>query len=314
MQPTQFSSGDVIADRRADYARMLAESGDPAAAAELMEQALELAPAWAAGWLRLGEYREKAGLGGQAAEALRQVLALDPEDIFGAGLKLALLGAVETPDRPPSRYVEALFDDYADRFEAALVERLDYSVPGKLAVLVRKVRGEGGPFACAIDLGCGTGLFGVEIRETVRRLEGFDLSANMLTKAEEKGIYDHLARSDLSRDAEGSQLFADGLARGRAELVAAADVLMYLGDLSNAFSLGAELAEPGALFAFSVEDAGTPEGFHLAPSLRYAHSETYVRAALAAAGFQICEIERTIIRMDGGKPVLGILFVAIRTR
>jgi len=53
MQPTQFSSGDVIADRRADYARMLAESGDPAAAAELMEQALELAPAWAAGWLRL---------------------------------------------------------------------------------------------------------------------------------------------------------------------------------------------------------------------------------------------------------------------
>jgi len=53
--PPSFTSGDVIADRRADYARMLAESGDPAAAVELMEQALELAPDWAAGWLCLGD-------------------------------------------------------------------------------------------------------------------------------------------------------------------------------------------------------------------------------------------------------------------
>ncbi len=44
MHPTQFSSGDVIADRRADYARMLADNGEHEAAVELMEQALELAP------------------------------------------------------------------------------------------------------------------------------------------------------------------------------------------------------------------------------------------------------------------------------
>lgn len=312
MQPTQFSSGDVIADRRADYARMLAEGGDPAAAAELMEQALELAPAWAAGWLRLAEYLEKAERPSNAAPALRRVLELDPQDIFGAGLKLALLGEVATPDKPPSRYVEALFDDYADRFEAALVERLDYSVPGKLARLVQRVRGETGAFECAVDLGCGTGLFGVEIRSGVKRLEGFDLSANMLAKAEEKGIYDHLARSDLSLPAVDSGLFGDGLPAQRADLVGAADVLMYLGDLSNAFALAAALAAPGAVFACSVEDAATKDGFHLAPSLRYAHSEAYVRGALHAAGFETTEIERTVIRMDGGKPVSGILFIATR--
>ncbi len=61
MTRKQFSSGDVIADRRADYARMLMEAGDHAAAAELWEQALELAPDWAAGWFRLGEAAEKAG-------------------------------------------------------------------------------------------------------------------------------------------------------------------------------------------------------------------------------------------------------------
>lgn len=313
MQPTQFSSGDVIADRRADYARMLAESGDPAAAAELMEQALELTPDWAAGWLRLGDYREKAGLREDAASAFERVLALDPEDVFGAGLKLALLGAVETPDKPPSRYVEALFDDYADRFEAALVERLDYSVPGKLAALVRRAGGMSGPFSCAVDLGCGTGLLGVEIRDMALRLEGFDLSVNMLAKAEEKNLYDHLARCDLSLNADLSGLFEAPLQPGRADLIAAADVFMYLGDLSNAFALSASLATPGAVFAFSVEDAATTDGFHLAPSLRYAHSENYVRIALEMAGFSLREIEHTTIRMDGGKPVLGILFLAVRT-
>jgi hypothetical protein len=61
MQPHLQTSGDAIADRRADYAKMLAKGGEPDAAAELMEQALELVPAWAAGWYRLATYRERAG-------------------------------------------------------------------------------------------------------------------------------------------------------------------------------------------------------------------------------------------------------------
>ena len=111
MASNQFSSGDVIADRRADYARMLSESGDHAAAAELMVQALELAPAWAAGWSRLGEYHEKSGADQDAISAYEKMAELDDEGLFAAELKLAVLGAVETPDQPPSRYVEGLFDD-----------------------------------------------------------------------------------------------------------------------------------------------------------------------------------------------------------
>ncbi|OWK26524.1 hypothetical protein AJ87_05405 [Rhizobium yanglingense] len=92
-----------------------------------------------------------------AIEAYRKTLALDPEDIFGASLKLALLGDTETPDRPPSRYVERLFDDYAARFETSLVEKLDYTVPQKLAALVAAT---GRKYSLAVDLGCGTGLLG----------------------------------------------------------------------------------------------------------------------------------------------------------
>jgi predicted TPR repeat methyltransferase len=311
MHPTQFSSGDVIADRRADYARMLAENGEHEAAVELMEQALELVPDWPAGLVRLADYAEKAGLVDKAVPALRRMLDLDPEDIFGARLKLALLGAEAIPDQPPSRYVEALFDDYADRFDAALVERLDYTVPAKLARLI--AGHDDRLFDTAVDLGCGTGLFGAEIRDRVNRLEGFDLSVNMLAKAAEKGLYDLLAKADLSLDAAGAGLFDDDLVERRADLVSAADVLMYLGDVANAFSLAAHLARPGALFAFSVEDAGEGDGYLLAPSLRYAHTERHVRQRLAENGFDVLTLTRTTIRMDGGKPVSGILFLASRT-
>ncbi|UNZ50628.1 class I SAM-dependent DNA methyltransferase [Agrobacterium tumefaciens] len=309
MAPNQFSSGDVIADRRADYACMLAEGGDYPAAAELMEQALELAPRWTAGWFRFGEYHEKAGETAKAVAAYEKVAELDTEGLFAAELKLAVLGAAETPEQPPSRYVEGLFDDYADRFETSLVEKLDYSVPQKLAELIGKAA-DGGVFDTIVDIGCGTGLLGVEIRTLAKRLEGFDISQNMLAKAEEKGLYDYLGQADLSLEAEASGLFISTLAQYRADLVAAADVMMYLGSLETVMPLVSALLRPSGFFAFSVEDAGDEDGFILRESLRYAHSKSYVTDLLERTGFSLLEIRKTTIRKDAGKPLSGILFLA----
>src|SRR3546814_10698582 len=104
MRSIPFSSGDVLADRRADYARMLAEAGGLKAAGELLAQALERAPSWPAGWFRLGEYREKAAERQGALDAYRQALLLDPKDAFGARLKLPVLGVGGGPAPPPRRY------------------------------------------------------------------------------------------------------------------------------------------------------------------------------------------------------------------
>ena len=311
MTSPHFSSGDLIADRRADYARMFAESGEFAEAAELMEQALEQMPGWAAGWFRLAEYAEKAGRQALATAALERVVALDPTDVFGAGLRLAVLGAAAAPAAPPTSYVERLFDDYAGRFDAALVERLDYTVPRTLARLVHRHAGEAARFGLVCDIGCGTGLFGVEMRASARRLEGFDLSAGMLAKAQEKAVYDHLAQADLSLPAEASGLFADG-PEGRADLVTAADVLMYLGDLAEVFPSAARLVRPGGLFAFSVEDGGEGDAPLLRPSLRYAHPRAFIRRRLAESGFDLALMEESVIRRDAGQPVHGLLFLARR--
>jgi predicted TPR repeat methyltransferase len=308
MSLNQLSSGDLIADRRADYAKMLAESGDSQGAAELMAQALELAPDWAAGWFRLADYAEKSGRKEAAVEALRNTLRLNPEDVFGASLKLALLGAADTPEQPPSTYVERLFDDYAERFDRALVEKLHYSVPEKLAALIERASGDC-HFRHVVDLGCGTGLFGERIRGRAGLIEGFDLSANMLAKAEGKAIYDRLSQADLSLAPKASGVFGT-LPEGRADLVSAADVLMYLGNLESVFAIVDRLLSPGGLFAFSVEDAGAPDSFVLRPSLRYAHSEPYVTSLCEERGLSIIAAERSTIRMDAGQPVAGILFIA----
>ncbi|WP_337181289.1 methyltransferase domain-containing protein [Shinella sp.] len=311
MTSPHFSSGDLIADRRADYARMFAESGEFAEAAELMEQALEQVPSWAAGWFRLAEYAEKSGRKEAATAALTKVIALDPSDIFGASLKLAVLGAADIPTAPPTPYVERLFDDYADRFDTALVEKLDYTVPQTLARLVRGHAGENASFGLVCDIGCGTGLFGVAFRANAGRLEGFDLSAGMLAKAQEKAVYDHLAQADLSLPAEASGLFADA-PPSRADLVSAADVLMYLGDLAEVFPSAARLARPGCLFAFSVEDGGEGDVPLLRPSLRYAHPEAFIRRKLAESGFELLAVEKSVIRRDAGQPVHGLVFLARR--
>jgi predicted TPR repeat methyltransferase len=309
MLPSQLSSGDATADRRADYAKMLAEGGEPASAAELMEQALEVVPEWAAGWFGLANYRDKAGNPQGAAQALHHLLALDTDDMFGAGLKLALLGAIEVPDQPPSRYIERMFDDYAERFDKSLIEKLGYEVPRKLAALIADTSVIPRHFSLAVDLGCGTGLLGSELFGRVDRLEGFDLSQKMLAKAAEKRIYHRLGQADLSLPPQASGLFRQHLVSHRADLIAAADVFIYLGNLETVFANVSELAAPGAIFAFSVEDAGEGEGTRLGPSLRYAHSEDYVVAICGRYGMIVVKSERTVIRTDAGKPVHGILFL-----
>src|ERR1700761_4314489 len=114
-----LSSGDMIADRRFEFARDLQLKGDLEAAADLMLQATELAPNFTSAWFTLGELRQQLGQREAAIAAFRNACASDPEDRHGASLRLMRLGAAEVAAMPPA-YVQVLFDQYAPRFGAAL--------------------------------------------------------------------------------------------------------------------------------------------------------------------------------------------------
>lgn len=294
MIPLLLSSGDLIADRRADYAEVLLPT-DPAAAADLYAQALELAPGWAAGWFRLGEIRAEAGLAGAEA-AFEHALALDPADRLGAALQLDMLRDRSLADRMPSAFVETLFDQYAAKFDTALVDQLGYRAPQLLAAWIA------GRHARALDLGCGTGLMGAALRDRVGYLEGWDISSRMLQEAAAKGVYDRLAKRDLSALAPQPAAW---------DLITAADVFAYLGALEPIVGWVAAALRPGGTFVFTVEAHDGPEAYVLRDSRRYAHAQSALAALLDAAGFT-ATFRRTTLRMDRGQPIAGLFVLAVR--
>ncbi|RST86917.1 methyltransferase domain-containing protein [Aquibium carbonis] len=315
MASIQLSSGDLTADRRADYAEMVFADGAMAAAADLLADTLGLVPTWAAGWFRLGEMREAAGERAAAADAFAEALRLDPADRLGASLKLGLLGAAHAIDAPPSAFVETLFDQYADRFDKSLVERLAYRVPDLIAEALEAAGARA--FAHVVDLGCGTGLMGERLRHAASFLDGIDISAGMLKKAEGKRIYDRLSRQDLQTfdpEAFGKALQGGAPGAARADLVVAADVFLYVGALERIVAAVATMLPESGLFAFSVERHDGPEPMVLLASRRYAHSEAPLRDLLAAAGFTIISLRAHTIRMDRGEPIEGLIVVARKGR
>jgi len=296
-----LSSGDPAADRRVDFALMLFAEGDHPGAAETLLAALEIVPGWALGWFQLGDFYEAAGDMAAAIAAWRAALALDPADHSGASLKLALAESAGGNPIPPSAFVEMLFDQYAPKFDQTLVGVLGYCVPDLLEAAIARARP--GRFGLALDLGCGTGLMGERLRPVCDRLEGFDISAEMLRKARAKDVYDRLEKADLQRFAYGGP---------KADLVTAADVFMYVGALEGVVKTVDGLLAEGGLFAFSVEKLDAADGFALQPSRRYAHAEGYVKRVLREAGLTVVSLEEQIIRQDRNEPVTGLIVTARR--
>ena len=302
-----ISSGDLIADRRYDFARDLQLRGDLAGAADVMAQAAELAPGFASAWFALGEMQEELNQNNAAIEAYRKAVAADPGDRHGASVRLMRLGASELSEMP-REYVRALFDQYAPKFDAALVGDLGYRGPDVLfkAVLAARVAGKRPAFfKRAIDLGCGTGLAARAFAANVDAITGIDLSPGMVEKAKATGLYDYLEVADM----------LEGLAKetpASADLILSADAMVYLRDLLPVLREAKRVLMPQGLLAFTVETQGGA-GVIIGQGLRYAHSEAYVRDALRDAGFSGVRVDAVSTRNDGGLPVPGLVVTGVRS-
>jgi predicted TPR repeat methyltransferase len=302
-----LSSGDLIADRRYEFARDLQLKGDLAAAADLLEQAIELAPKFASAWFTLGEIRQQLGEQDAAIAAFRKARDADASDRHGASLKLMRLGAEELSAMPPA-YVRTLFDQYAPRFDRALIDDLGYRGPSvlfKAVLAARHAVKKPAFFNRAIDLGCGTGLAANAFAREVDHFTGIDLSPGMIEKARETGLYAELEVNDM----------LEGL-RARpevsADLVLAADAMVYVADLAPVLTEIRRVLSAGGLLAFTLErNAG--DGVAIGEGLRYAHGPHYVRNALMMAGLALSQIEEQSFRNESNMPVPGLVVVAVKS-
>jgi predicted TPR repeat methyltransferase len=305
--PLFVSSGDLVSDRRYKAAVELAARGDFAAAADVLMQTVEAAPGFATAWFALGAIRDRLGDRDGAVAAFLAASRADPEDHHGARLQLARLGAGAGTPAMTEPYVRRLFDQYAGRYDAALTEHLHYrgpvllrdAVTSALERLRRPMR-----FESLLDLGCGTGLAGQVFRPFAARLVGVDLSAAMIARAEAKGDYDRLVVGNLAA------FLSDEIAKAaKYDLVVAADVFVYVNDLAPVLADIARVLAPRGVVAFTVE-THSDAGVALLPTLRFAHSEPYLREIIAAAGLKLLALERAAIRTEKGTPVAGLAVVA----
>lgn len=282
-------------------ATALAQLGRHEDALHAFDALLRLEPRLAMAWSHRGGILRELGRLDEAAGSFRQAVAHGADPDLHA-YYLAAVGAGPAPGGAPPAYVQGLFDGYAGQFDRHLVDVLHYRAPDALA---RHLEGLGRRFESALDLGCGTGLCGPRIRPMAQRLAGVDLSGAMLEKAGALGVYAELVRADIVEYLERTE--------HRFDLVVAADVFIYLGELSAAFAGVRRVLREGGVFCFSAELPDRDTGsFVLLPSLRYAHAPEHLRALAAQHGFEVRTMWRETIREEQQRPVDGLYACLLR--
>jgi predicted TPR repeat methyltransferase/uncharacterized coiled-coil protein SlyX len=230
----------------------------------------------------------------EAVQSLHRAIALGGDE-DAIRFSLAAMGAGQAPASPPEPYVTQLFDRYADRFDKHLVEDLAYRAPELVAQAVQRAAPP--PGAEVLDLGCGTGLCGPFLRPLAGRLVGVDLSSRMLAKAAERALYDELVQADIV-----AQL---AMTLDSVDLIIAADVLVYLGDLGPLFFAVQRVLTPGGCFVFTIESHGGDEAYVLRTTRRYAHADAYVHGLADAAGLCVEAVQPCVLRSNNGADVEG---------
>ena len=270
----------------------------------------------------------------------------------------------------PREYVVDLFDFYAQNgYDQHMVD-LQYKGPQLLWELFSALEQRGKGVLSAyktIELGVGSGLCGNHFRQmgVGGDIIGCDLSPVMAQSAARcEVILDHahelVYRSVVVSDAND---FLEAHGRSDSDLILAADVLCYMGDLLALFKKARFALKDQGLFLFSVEELETYDGleigaggdggqsdgvgsgdgegekskgesvgpqaglgqvvqgglrckapiveYALQSSGRFAHSEAYLQRLAARAGFDVAIVKRGAVRLDGNRPVSGLV-VALR--
>ena len=292
-------SSDALLHRATALARL----GHPEDALLAFRRLLATEPHHAAGWGGAGTALRELGRLDEATHAFREALRHGAERELHEYYLASVQGAA-APATAPAGYVEALFDGYADEFDRHLVDELGYQAHRRLVEGLAELGDE--RFASTLDLGCGTGLCGPLVRPRSARLTGVDLSARMLAQARRLGVYDRLEQAEIVAFLERSD--------ERFDLVLAADVFIYVGDLGPVFR-ALQRAMTHGVFCFTVETLAEddPAEQRLLPTLRYAHAPAALRRLADAHGFAIAAMVRGPVREEQRTAVDG-LYVYLRRR
>ena len=257
---------------------------------------------------RLGALLARCGDKEAARKHLQIYLQQDLVDSRGGRLLLASLGFEQLPERAPDALLDLIYTRRAASW--------DHARPGVyhghalVATCVQQLVGVNTKLDI-VDAGCGTGLVGAQIRHQARRLVGIDLSAAMLGKAKEKGIYDSLHQGDLVS-------FLAARARS-CDVVTCAATLIHFGELRPAFEAAATALRDGGLLVFTLFPNDDDDSVAVHP-LRgmahggcYVHGRRYIVREAEATHFSVELLKDEIHEYQNDNPITGTI-VALRRR
>jgi len=261
------------------------------------KKAVTLKPDYAEAHNNLGGLLIKLNKLEEAKMCFKKAVEFKPDYAEAKHLLSAL--TEHTTNSAPRKYVETLFDNYAINFENSLVNKLEYKTPNLITELI-VAKNPNIQLGSVLDLGCGTGLMGDEIKKYCSNLEGIDLSKSMLEKASAKNIYDKLEHKDIIEYLSTEDLDFN--------YFISSDVLVYVGELSEIFRLIKSRNKSKGKFIFSTEHTDR-DGFFLEQTGRYSHSKKYIESLCNKFGYKLSHFETTNLRKNNNKFIIGGLYV-----
>jgi len=237
----------------------------------------------------------------QAKQHFIRTLELQPNNSIAEHM-LTALNATPATKAAPQEYVTSLFDQYASYYNKHVTTTLQYKVPQLLRNAISKFITVTTPQKYILDLGCGTGLCGIYFRDLARFLVGVDLSISMLAQAKTLNGYDGLCCGNILET-------IPGLNQHCFELIIAADVFVYIGDLNSIFTMIISALQNNGQLAFTIEEQDINDTFTLQSTGRYAHSKNYIESLARTHGFNI-EVDNSIVpRVQNDIPIVGRLYI-----
>lgn len=254
----------------------------------------------------------------KARKQFETVLRYDPSNETARHMALALKEENEdAAHQAPTQYVKDLFDQYADHYDHHVKEKLHYQAPFQLRNAIGKKFGEKLKAGRLLDLGCGTGLSGVYMRDLATDLVGIDISAKMIEKAQTLGAYDELHTIEILE-------YLKEAPSNPFNFIIASDVFVYCGDLAPIFAGVVKHLVWGGVFAFTteslemenlnVESTQTKilKNFKLQKTGRFAHSMDYILQLAKQHALQMEWEEKVVLRKNNEIDILGRLYILKR--
>lgn len=267
-------------------------------AIDYFNTALQLKPDYFEAHVNLGATYLKIENYAKAIEHYQEASKIKPDNEEIQYILSALTEQKTSLTKAPNDFVKHLFDQYAPYFDKHLTECLHYQAHILLfqeVVTLLNARSD----LVVVDLGCGTGLCGTLFKPYSSKLIGIDIAPKMIEAARQKNVYDELIVDDITHAL---------LQMENIDLIIAADVFGYLGELDDIFSAAKKALKKDGYFAFTVEKSEN-EPYALQKSTRFAHSKKYIHELCSQHFFKIVKEDEIQLRIQRQEPVLGFLFV-----